>query len=387
MFRDHYLEKIKSRFNVNSIVALLGPRQCGKTTLARNYIQSKNIPSENYFDLEDPIDLVRLENPQTALSLLSGLVVIDEIQRVPEIFPILRVLVDRSRNNLQLLILGSASRELIKQSSESLAGRISYIQLTPFSLFELENSFDLSRLWYRGGYPRSFLAESDKESVLWRKDYIRTFLERDLIALGFNVSPQRLRKFWMMLTAYHGGIFNASELGKSLQQNYKTIQHYVEILQGTFMVRVLSPWFENISKRQVKSPKIYFRDSGLFHTLLNINSFSDMIHHVKLGASWEGFALEEIIRYYDVDDEDCYFWATHGGVELDLLLFKDGKKLGFEFKYSDAPKLSLSMRASIKSLDLDRLTIVYPGDKNVQLDEKIYLLGLKHISREMMPYE
>lgn len=387
MFRDHYLEKIKSRFNVNSIVALLGPRQCGKTTLARNYIQSKNIPSENYFDLEDPIDLVRLENPQTALSLLSGLVVIDEIQRVPEIFPILRVLVDRSRNNLQLLILGSASRELIKQSSESLAGRISYIQLTPFSLFELENSFDLSRLWYRGGYPRSFLAESDKESVLWRKDYIRTFLERDLIALGFNVSPQRLRKFWMMLTAYHGGIFNASELAKSLQQNYKTIQHYVEILQGTFMVRVLSPWFENISKRQVKSAKIYFRDSGLFHTLLNINSFSDMIHHVKLGASWEGFALEEIIRYYDVEDEDCYFWATHGGVELDLLLFKDGKKLGFEFKYSDAPKLSFSMRTSIKSLDLDRLTIVYPGDKNVQLDEKIYLLGLKHISREMMPYE
>lgn len=384
MFRNHYLEKIKSRFNVNPIVAILGPRQCGKTTLARTYIQSKNIPSENYFDLEDPIDLIRMENPKTALSLLSGLVVIDEIQRAPEIFPILRVLVDRSNNKLQLLILGSASRELMKQSSETLAGRISYIQLTPFSLFEIENISDLSRLWYRGGYPRSFLAESDKDSVLWRKDYIRTFLERDLIALGFNVSPQRLRKFWMMLTAYHGNIFNASELGKSLQQNYKTIQHYLEILQGTFMIRVLSPWFENISKRQVKSPKIYFRDSGLFHTLLNINSFSDMIHHVKLGASWEGFALEEIIRSYDVDDEDCYFWATHSGAELDLLLFKDGKRLGFEFKYSDAPKISLSMRTSIESLELDALTMVYPGDKNVQLDEKIYLLGLGNISREMV---
>lgn len=379
MLRSQQLQRIQSGFDVNPIVAILGPRQCGKTTLARTYIQSKNIPSENYFDLEDPTDLLRLENPKTALSLLSGLVVIDEIQRVAEIFTVLRVLVDRSDNNLQLLILGSASRELIKQSAETLAGRISYISLTPFSLSEIENISDLNKLWYRGGYPRSFLAGSDKSSTLWRKGYIQTFLERDLIALGFHVSPQNLRKFWMMLTAYHGNIFNASELGKSLQQNYKTVQHYLEILQGTFMIRVLSPWFENISKRQVKSPKIYFRDSGIFHTLLNINSYSEMIRHVKLGASWEGFALEETIRYYEVDEEDCYFWSAADAAELDLLLFKDAKKLGFEFKYNDAPKITLSMRKSIENLQLDRLTIVYPGDKKVQLDEKIYLLGLEKI--------
>lgn len=378
--RKKYLEEIKARFSVNPIVAILGPRQCGKTTLARTYIKSKEFPSENYFDLEDPTDLMRLDNPKTALSMLSGLIVIDEIQRAPEIFPILRVLVDRSDNDLQLLILGSASRELIRQSSETLAGRISYIQLTPLSLSEIEHPEDLNKLWYRGGFPRSFLAESDNQSALWRKDYIRTFLERDIIQLGFNVSSQQLRKFWMMLTAYHGNIFNASELGLSLQQNYKTMQHYLEILQGTFMVRVLSPWFENILKRQVKSPKIYFRDSGLFHTLLNINHFSGMIRHVKLGASWEGFALEEIIRYYDVEDEDCYFWATQGVAELDLLLFKDGKKLGFEFKYNDAPRFTPSMRKAMENLNLDSLTIVYPGDKNAQLDEQIFLLALKSLS-------
>jgi predicted AAA+ superfamily ATPase len=366
---------------VHPIVAILGPRQCGKTNLAREYLK-RFVPSpiENYFDLEDPEDLARLENPKIALLQLSGLVVIDEIQLAPEIFPILRMLVDREGNNLQILILGSASRELIKQSSESLAGRIGYIELTPFAIDELTDLDDLRRLWFRGGFPRSFLATEDTESVLWCKNYIKTFLERDLFMFGFNISPQEMRKFWLMLTAYHGNIFNASELGKSLQKNYKTMQNYVEILQNTFMVRILHPWYENITKRQVKSPKIYFRDSGIFHTLLGLNTKAEIITHPKLGASWEGFAIEEIIRHYNVDNEDCYFWGLQNSAELDLLIFKNGKRIGFEIKYMDAPRLNKSMQKAIELLKLDMLYIVYPGDKTALLMDQIYLQSLQHLT-------
>lgn len=377
MLRSNRLKQISDGFKVHPIVAILGPRQCGKTNLANAYIKQANIiPKENYFDLENPDDLVRLENPKTSLSLLSGLVVIDEIQLMPEIFPILRVLVDRENNKLQILILGSASKDLIRQSSESLAGRIGYIELTPLAINELENIDDLNRLWFRGGFPRSFLAHENNESVIWRKNYIKTFLERDLSMLGFNISAQDMRKFWLMLTAYHGNIFNASELGKSLQKNYKTMQHYLEILQGTFIIRTLQPWYENISKRQVKSPKIYFRDSGIFHTLLGLNSKTEILTNPKLGASWEGFAIEEIIRHFDVDTEDCYFWGLQDSAELDLLIFKNGKRIGFEIKYQDFPKPSKSMQTAIEILKLEKLYIIYPGNKSGPLREKIYLQSL-----------
>ena len=278
MERNSYLNQIQKCFQVTPICALLGPRQCGKTTLARLYAShQENI---HIFDLENERDLARLENPHLTLEHLDGTIIIDEIQRRPDLFPALRVLVDQSKQ--KFLILGSASRDLIKQSSETLAGRISYMEMTPFSVPETKNA---QKNWLRGGFPRSYLATTEKQSVLWRKTYIRTFLERDVYNLGFDIHPQAMRRFWTMLAHYHGQIFNASEIGKSLSINHKTSSHYLDILSGTFIMRRLSPWFENISKRQVKSPKVYFRDSGLFHTLSGINTLSDLYTHPKLGAS------------------------------------------------------------------------------------------------------
>jgi predicted AAA+ superfamily ATPase len=372
MERNNFLEVIQANFAVHPIVAILGPRQCGKTTLAREFAKGK-IKAENYFDLEDPADLLRLENPKTSLSLLSGLIVIDEIQRSPELFTILRVLIDRDDNNLQILILGSASRDLINQSSETLAGRIGYIELTPFNLSE---THDMQKLWYRGGYPRSYLAISETASYLWRKNYILTFLERDIPSLGFNISAKNLHRFWMMLTAYHGNFLNASELGNALQLNYKTVQSYVDLLHETFMIRVLQPWFENITKRQVKSPKIYFRDSGIFHSLLGIDSDSALTTNTKIGVSWEGFAVEEIIRLHGARNEECYFWSTQSQPEIDLLIFKNAQRLGYEFKYTDAPKITKSMQIAYDTLKLDKLSIVYPGNKSFKLTAHINVIGL-----------
>lgn len=373
MERSDFIEKINASFEVHPIVAILGPRQCGKTTIARKYAEQQGIKPENYFDLEDPADLLRLENPKTSLSLLSGLVVIDEIQRAPDLFPILRVLVDRTNNDLEILVLGSASRDLIKQSTETLAGRIGYLELTPFCLNETNN---MQQLWYRGGFPRSYLAKSDNGSYEWRKNYIMTFLERDIPSFGFKISSSSLHKFWMMLTAYHGNILNASELGKAMQLNYKTIQNYVDILHETFMIRVLRPWYENINKRQVKSPKIYFRDSGVFHSLLGIDDNQSLLRNVKLGASWEGFALEEIIRNLNVRSEDCYFWSAQGECEIDLLVFKNGQKFAYEFKYTDRPKITNSIIRTMEILKLEKITIVYPGDKSFSLSDKVDVLGM-----------
>lgn len=374
MQRAGFIEKISASFEVHPIVAILGPRQCGKTTIARKFADQHGIKSENYFDLEDPADLLRLENPKTSLSLLSGLVVIDEIQRAPDLFPILRVLVDRADNNLEILVLGSASRDLIKQSTETLAGRIGYLELTPFNLSETK---DMRQLWYRGGFPRSYLAKSDNGSYEWRKNYIMTFLERDIPSFGFKISSSSLHKFWMMLTAYHCNILNASELGKAMQLNYKTVQNYVDILHETFMIRVLRPWYENINKRQVKSPKIYFRDSGIFHSLLGINDNQSLLRNVKLGASWEGFALEEIIRSLNVRSEDCYFWSAQGECEIDLLVFKNNQRLAYEFKYTDQPKITTSITKIIDALKIDKVTIVYPGNKSFTLSDKVDVIGMQ----------
>lgn len=373
MKRDLYLKEIDARFRVHPVTALLGPRQVGKTTLARMYLETNHKESV-FFDLENPMDLARLEQPMLAFSRAQGtLIVIDEIQRRPDLFPILRVLVDQEKGKRKYLILGSASRDLIRQSSETLAGRIGYLELTPFSLVEVD---DRDRLWLRGGYPRSYLASTDSDSYLWRQSYVTTFLEMDIPNLGIQIPPQQLRRFWLMLAHYHGQIFNASELGRSFGVSDHTIKRYLDILVGTFMVRLLQPWHENLAKRQVKSPKIYLRDSGILNALLGIGDRSMLDVYPKLGALWEGFALEEITRRYQASPQECYFWATQGGAELDLLIIKDGKRIGFEFKYVDQPKITPSMRIASADLKLDHLYVVFPGTGEFPLDETITALGL-----------
>ena len=379
--RNYFLQKIESSFEIATVCAILGPRQCGKTTLAKLYIKTFK-KKVYFFDLEDPLDLTKLEHPKLTLEPLNGLIVIDEIQRRPELFSILRVLVDKDTNK-QFLILGSASQDLIRQSSETLAGRINYIEMTPFSLSEVK---DLKILWNRGGLPKSYLASNDKISHNWRKSYIRTFLERDIRSFGFNIPPQTMRRFWIMLTHYHGQIFNASEIGRSINVSYKTANSYLDILSGTFMIRRLSPWFENISKRQVKSPKIYFRDSGLLHTILGIENKEQLLLHPKIGFSWEGMALEEIIRALKVESDDCYFWATQSGAELDLLILTNGKKIGFEIKYTTTPKITKSMHIAIKDLNLNKFSIIIPGNQMFQISDNIKVYGIKHFVLETLKY-
>lgn len=377
MQRKHYLNEISKKFKNHPVVTLLGPRQCGKTTLAKMYVEeAQSSPSMvHYFDLEDPVDIARLQNPKLTLEPLEGTIIIDEIQHIPDLFKLLRVLVDNKSSQQKYLILGSASRELIRQSSESLAGRISYLELTPFSFFE---THDLETLWLRGGFPKSFLAPTLEDSYDWREAYITTYLEHDLPLLGIQIAPQSLRRFWEMLAHYHGNVLNASELGRSFGSADTTIRRYLDVLSGTFMMRQLQPWHANIKKRQVKSPKIYFRDSGLFHTLLRIKTSEELNRHIKLGASWEGFALEEIIRKHHAKPHDCYFWQTHAGAELDLLLLIHDKKMGFEFKYADAPKTTKSMHAAISDLELEHLYVIYPGSIDYALTENITVVGLRN---------
>ncbi len=378
--RDYFISELHSALAVHPVIALLGPRQCGKTTLAQQYASlqpGKSIPAIHHFDLEDPDDLAKLGAPKLALEDLTGLIIIDEIQRQPELFPLLRVLVDQHKKR-KFLILGSASRDLIKQSSETLAGRIRYIEITPFSYAEVDN---MNRLWLHGGFPNSYLTKNNQHSIDWRAAYITTFLERDIPNLGIQVPARTLRRFWMMLAHYHGGIFNASEIGASLGVGHTTARRYLDILTGTFMIRELTPWFENINKRQIKSPKIYFRDSGIFHSLLGIHDMVALQNHPKLGASWEGFALEEIIRSHHAEPEECYFWGIHNQGELDLLIIKNGKRLGFEFKYSDAPLLTSSMQLAQDTLQLDKLTVIYPGKSAYRLTTKIEVMGLENYLR------
>lgn len=373
MKRSAFENKVREAFLVTPVVAILGPRQCGKTTLAKIF-RDQTGGEAHRFDLEDPIDLARLENPLLTLEKLRGLIIIDEIQRMPDFFPILRVLIDKKLPQ-KYLILGSASGELVRQSSESLAGRLSYIELTPFDLSEVGTE-NAEKHLIRGGFPLSYLADNDELSYKWRESYIRTFLERDIPALGIRVSGLQLRRFWMMLAHFHGQIVNFSDLGRSLDINDTTARRYLDILTGTFMIRELSPWYENIGKRQIKRPKIYFRDSGIFHSLLGIQTIEELESNPKLGASWEGYALEETIRSLDARPEECFFWGIHQQAELDLLVLKDGKKMGFEFKYKDAPTLSPSMRQSNEILSLDNLTVVYPGKKEYELAENIRVTPL-----------
>lgn len=382
MLRDHYLRLVHKYFSNHPIVCILGPRQCGKTTLAKTFTKIQDtFNSENYFDLENPLDIQRLANPVLALKPLKGLIVIDEIQRMPELFTTLRYIVDHEENEKKILILGSASLDLVKRSSETLAGRIAYLELTPFTIQE---ATDGDKLWLRGGFPRSYLSDTEEASLNWREFYIRTFLEQDIPSFGINIPPAALRRFWTMLAHYHGNIFNASELGRSFGSSDVTMRKYLDILSGTFMIRQLQPWFENISKRQVKAPKIYFRDSGIFHSLLHIESISHLRMHPKLGSSWEGFALEEVIRLFNARAHECYFWSTYSGAELDLIIQHKSKLLGFEFKYTDKPSMTKSMKIALQDLQLDHIYVIYPGDITFKMDDKITAHGLsKELLREL----
>lgn len=376
--RPHYLNAIERVLKIHSLCGLLGPRQCGKTTIAQQFIASYK-GEVHYYDLEDPDDLQVFQNPKLVLEHLKGLIVIDEVQRVPELFPYLRVLVDRNKN-VQLLILGSASQDLIRQSSETLAGRISYIEVTPFNLEEEASSLSL---WVRGGFPKSLLAEDEQSSFDWRRSYIRTFLERDMPNLGFSISPIAMRRFWNILCDFHGNVFNASELGRALDVDHKTTKRYLDVLTGTFMVRQLSPWYANISKRQVKSVKVYFRDSGILHALLNLKDFDELTRSSKVGASWEGYALEQIIRLTKSEAEDCYFWSAQSAAELDLLIVKGMHKQGYEFKYTNNPKVTKSMHISMESLGLDKITVIIPGDAHYFLTETIEVWGLNAYAKSL----
>jgi uncharacterized protein len=376
-------ERVAGFLRLFKVAALLGPRQSGKTTLARQIAAAtKDFPAEqNYFDLEDPVHLDRLANPKLALDGLRGLVVIDEIQRRPDLFPILRVLADRPKTPAKFLILGSASRDLIRQGSETLAGRIGFVEVTPFTLGEVGVA-EAEKLWLRGGFPLSFLAAGETDSAQWREFYIRTFLERDIPVLGIQIPPAALRRFWTMLAHYHGQVFNATDLGRSLNVADTTVRRYLDTLVGTLMVRRLLPWFENIGKRQVKTPKIYFRDSGLLHRLAGVNDAGQLHTWPKLGASWEGFALEEIIRLAGATDEEAYFWSVHSQGELDLLIVKDGQRRGFEFKYADSPKVTPACRMAIEQLKLNQLTLVCPGTATHELDGGVRVRGLSRLVSE-----
>ncbi len=355
------------------VVGIIGARQVGKTTLAR--ILLKYIHRDTtYYDMENPEDLARLADPMFTLKGLKGIVVIDEIQRLPEIFPILRVLADRPRASTRFLVLGSASPELLRQSSETLAGRIIYHELGGFSLDEV-GKMNYPRLWLRGGFPRSYMASSDAASDEWRRGFIRTFLERDLPQMGIAISSNTLHRFWSMLAHYHGQIWNASEFGRSFGVADTTVRNYLDILSSALVVRQLKPWHENISKRQVKSPKVYIIDSGLLHTLLGIKSRIDLERHPKSGASWEGFVIEQVIRWAGFREEECFFWATHGGAELDLLVIRGRERLGF----TSSPRATPSMRSAIADLKLQQLYVIHAGEETFHIERKIKAIALSRL--------
>ena len=370
-------QTLKRLLSWNPVVAVLGARQVGKTTLARAFVK-RHRRQVTIFDLERAQDLARLEDPELALRDLRGVVILDEIQRRPELFPALRVLVDRPRKPTRFLILGSASADLLRESSESLAGRIAYHELSGFTLDEvgMEN---FNRLWLRGGFPRSYLAPSVRQSRAWRRDFIRTFLERDIVQLGISIHARTLERFWAMLAHYHGQVWNASEFARSFGVSHHVTRRYLDALQATFMVRVLRPWAANIRKRQVKAPKVFVRDSGLLHTFLDVASINDLERHPKLGASWEGFLLEAVIHQLGASAEQCYFWATHTGAELDLLVVRGRRLYGFEFKRTTSPRITPSMRSAYEDLQLTRLDVVYAGLETFPLASKIRAVSASNL--------
>ncbi len=377
-----YLNKIKDLLAQFPVVALIGPRQIGKTTLALA-IAEQSTPV-HFFDLENPAHLARLTDPLLALEALTGLVIIDEVQHHVDLFKVLRVLADRPDVNCRFLVLGSASPVLLKQSSETLAGRIAYLEIQGFSLRET-GSNALNQLWLRGAFPRSFLAPTETGSVQWRQEFIRTFLERDIPQLGIQIPALTLRRFWMMLAHYHGQLWNAAEFGRAFGMSEKTVRHYLDILTATFVVKQLPPWWENISKRQVKAPKIYLNDSGLLHTLLGLDTQEALESHPKVGASWEGFAMNAVLTQLNIQPEEAFFWRTHAGTELDLLVLHGNQRLGFEFKRTLAPAPGQSLMRAGEDLALSQAFVVYPGAETYPLTRHITALGLPRVLEDLTP--
>ena len=382
--RPELLDRIMSGLASSPVTALLGPRQCGKTTIARD-IASQH--SGAYFDLENPRDQARLQNAQTILESINGLIVLDEIQHQPELMPLLRVLSDRQPLPARFLILGSASPTLMKGCSETLAGRVHFVDMSGFSMEETGTG-QTDALWLRGGFPDSFLAANDAASLKWRDDFIQTFLERDLPLLGIGAPSQTLRRFWTMTAHYHGQTWNGTEIGASLGVSHQTSRRYVDSLTDAFVLRQLQPWFENTGKRVVKSQKVYVRDSGLLHALLGILDLPFLQSHPKLGASWEGFVIEQILNW--AGERNAYFWATHSRAELDLMVLSKGKRWGFEIKYQDAPKITKSMRIAMEDLQLERLWVVFPGQVGYPMDDKIEcipLAQLKNVRQTILDFQ
>lgn len=372
--RRSALNAVQGALARDTIAVLTGPRQCGKTTLARELVPED---SANYFDLEDPASLARLDEPMTALGSLRGLVVIDEIQRRPDLFPVLRVLADRRNRPVRFLILGSASGHLMRQSSESLAGRTERVEISGFTLVELGPKSSPT-LWRRGGFPLSYLARSEQDSLAWRKQFIRTLLERDLPQWGVRVPAVALQRFWTMVAHYHGQIWNAAEPARALGVNPSTCRRYLDLLTEALMIRQLQPWHANLGKRQVKSPKVYVRDSGLLHQLLGLETEKAMLSHPKLGASWEGFVIEQVLAAEPHDE--AWFWATHQGAEIDLILRRGGRLLGVECKRADAPRLTPSIRIALADLNLAWVSIVYPGDRRYLIGDRVEAVPLKTLA-------
>lgn len=371
--RTDITKHITQALDRGRIVSLLGPRQCGKTTLARQFAK---LGSSLYFDLEDPVDSAKMGEPKNVLENLKGTVVIDEAQRQPELFPLLRVLADRVPLPSKFLILGSASPNLIKHASESLAGRVERITIGGFSLDEVGTKKS-DRLWLRGGLPRSFLANTDEESFTWLREYTQSFVERDLPLHGVSLPAMTLLRFWTMLAHYHGQVFNASEIARSLGISVMTVKRYVDVLSGVFMIRQVQPWFGNLKKRHVKSPKIYFYDTGILHSLLGIQTKDDLSAHPKYGASWEGFVMDEVIR--SVELHEVYFWATHQGAEIDLVFNKGGRMYGVEIKRVDAPTMTPSMRIALEDLKLERIAVIYPGKRRYSIHKQIDVVPFDEI--------
>ena len=375
LIRTRYLERLHVAVNRSPVTALLGPRQAGKTTLARQFAAGT---TATFFDLESQVDLQRLQNPELVLGSQQGLVIIDEIQTLPELFGVLRVLADRPSNPARFLVLGSASPTIVKAAAESLAGRVEFVELTGFDLIET-GADRWESLWVRGGFPRAFLAASDADSVAWREGFMRTFLERDLPALGIRIPAPAMRRFWVMLAHYHGQVWNASELARALGLSDKTVRSYLDILTGAFMTRQLQPWYANIAKRQVKSPKIYLRDSGLLHNLLALPDLHSLLGYPRIGASWEGFVIEQVVTLGGLTEG--YFWATQSGAELDLLFFRRGRAYGIEVKFNEAPVVTRSMRVALEDLELAHLWVVHPGPHTYPADGKITMTSILDLDK------
>ncbi len=378
--RSKHLAHLRVLLREFPVVALLGARQVGKTTLARQLTGDQ--PDSTWFDLEDPVDLALLDEPGLALRPLRGLVVLDEIHHTPDIFPLLRVLADRPGAPARFLVLGSASPELLRQTSETLAGRVAFLQLDGFDMSEAD---DVDRLWLRGGMPRSYLAATEAASGRWRRSFIETFLARDVPSLTGAVAPATLRRFWTMLAHWHGQTWNGAEFGRAFGVSHTTVRRYLDMLSSVFVVRQLPPWFENIAKRQVRSPKVYIGDSGILHALLGIESQEDLLSHPKVGASWEGFAVAQVISRLAAAPEQCFHWSTHSGAELDLLVVDGSRRYGFEIKRAEAPRLTPSMRSSFDTLGLERLDVIHAGTRRYALAPNIRALPATQIESALTP--